>query len=199
MKSILFFDIEVASDPNALLQRIDFIDRKLWNEDRISFLPEFNTIITIAVGRINADGKVEVKTIEGTEKEMIEKFYTYAEKYMLCGFNILLFDLPFIIKRWLYHSIPTPRALKLAGKKPWNLEEEFLDLARLYQWPWFAMSALEDVAVHLWIPSPKGIMHGSEVQSYYDSGQLPLIQEYCRHDVQATALIYQRFKELNFL
>lgn len=53
--------------------------------------------------------------------------------------------------------------------------------------------------MHLGIPTPKGIMHGSEVQGFFDSGQLPLIEEYCRHDVQATALIYQRFKDLNFL
>jgi predicted PolB exonuclease-like 3'-5' exonuclease len=61
------------------------------------------------------------------------------------------------------------------------------------------MSALEDVALHLGIPTPKDIMHGSEVQKFYDDGKLDLIKEYCRHDVKATALIYQKFKSLNFL
>ena len=199
MKPILFFDIETCSDPNTLLERIDFIDRKLWNEDRVNFLPEFCMIITIAVGRIRDDGKIEVKTIEGSEKEMIEKFYTYAEKYMLCGYNILMFDIPFIVKRWLKYGLKVPPTLMLANAKPWDLTDRFIDLARLYQWPSFSMSAMEDVAIHLNIPTPKDIMHGSEVQKFYTDGHLDLIQKYCKQDVECTALIYQKLKELNFI
>lgn len=195
----LFFDIETIADPSRQFERQVFIDRKDGNEDRVNFLPEYNQICTIAVGRLTTEGKVEIKTIEGNEKEMIEKFYTYTEKYILCGFNILLFDLPFIIKRWLYHKIPVPPVLKFRWKKPWDLDEIFLDLARVYQGPTFNMSALEDVSLHLNIPTPKEIMHGSEVQHYFDTWQIDLIKEYCRHDVHATILIYQRFKELNFL
>lgn len=199
MKPILFFDIECSYDHTLPDQYQSFIDRKEGNIDRIKFLPEYNQVITISIGRISADNTVQVKTLEGTEKEMIEQFYTYADKYILSWWNILTFDLPFIIKRWLHHGIPVPPTLKLKGKKPWDLDDLFLDLARVYQGPTLNMSSLEDVSIHLQIPTPKDIMHGSEVQEYYDTWQLPLIQEYCRHDVHATALIYQRFKALNFL
>lgn len=199
MKPILFFDIETCSDPNLSIQRQAFVDRKDGNQDRVNFLPEFGKIVTIAIGRFKDDWQIEVKNLDGTEKEIIEKFYSITDKYILCGWNILWFDLQFITKRWLAHSIPTPQALKLAEKKPWNLNEELIDLARLYQWPGFTMSALEDVALHLNIPTPKNIMHGSEVQKFYDEWKIDLIKEYCRHDVHATALIYQRLKELNFI
>jgi uncharacterized protein YprB with RNaseH-like and TPR domain len=95
----IFFDLECVADPSLHNQRQSFIDRKEGNIDRVNFLAEYNQVITISVGRITTENQIEVKTLEGTEKEMIEKFYTYAEKYILCGYNILLFDIPFIVKR----------------------------------------------------------------------------------------------------
>ncbi len=195
----LFFDIETIAAPSRQFERQVFIDRKEWNIERVNFLPEYNQILTIAIGRITTDSKIEVKTLEGTEKEMIEKFYSYVDKYILTWWNILLFDLPFIIKRWLYYGIPVPQQLKFRWLKPWDCDTNFIDLARVYQGITFNMSAIEDVAIHLWIPTPKGIMHGSEVQKFYDAWQIDLIKEYCRDDVKATAIIYQRFQSLNFL
>lgn len=199
MKPILFFDIESCADPTTLRNRSDFIERKDGNQDRVNFLPEFNQIITIAIGRIKDDWQIEVKNLEGTEKEMIEKFYSLTEKYILCGYNILLFDIPFIVKRWLKHWLKVPSSLSIANEKPWTLQERFIDLGRLYQATTFNMSAMEDVAIHLNIPTPKDIMHGSEVQAYYDEWKIDLIKEYCCHDVKCTWLIYQRLKELNFI
>lgn len=193
----MFFDIETVADPALLEQRQAFIDRKVGNIDRVNFLPEYNQICTIAVWRFNVDGQVVTKTLEGTEKEMIEKFYTY-DQYVLTGFNILSFDLPFIIKRWLKYGLSVPPPLRIASEKPWTLAERFTDIARLYQATTLNMSSLEDLAMHLWIPTSKGVMHGSEVQWYYDTWQIDLITQYCREDVACTALIYQKLKSLDF-
>ena len=199
MKPILLFDIETCADPTTSHQRTEFIDRKEGNQDRVSFLPEFNQIITIAVGRIKDDGQIEVKTIEGNEKEMIEKFYTYTEKYILCGYNILMFDIPFIVKRWLKYWLKVPLWMRIANEKPWTLSDKFIDLGRIYQATTFNMSAMEDVAMHLGIPTPKDIMHGKDVQKFYDEWRLDLIQKYCKQDVECTGLIYQKLTDLNFI
>lgn len=197
MNPILFFDIETAPDVSTDIEW--FNARKEWNELRVSFLPEYNKIITIAVWRLNASKQVEVKTLTGNEAEMISQFYSYAGKYQICGWNILNFDLPFILKRWLKHNIAVPDEFKIADAKPWELKERFLDLARFYQGTTLQMASLEDVAIHLGIETPKGIMHGSEVAKYYAEWKIDMIAEYCRHDVRATGDIYKKFVQLNFM
>ena len=51
---------------------------------------------------------------------MIEKLFVYLDNFILTGFNILSFDLPFITLRAMHHGIEVPPILKTFGLKPWE-------------------------------------------------------------------------------
>lgn len=198
--SMLFLDIETVSDDTldpAILEQ-----GKLHHKEKMNFLSPYNKIICICVGLLQQDDTLKTKVLSGNESEIITAFYELANRdniKQFCGYNIMNFDFKMIVERGMKHNIPVPPKLKFYGIKPWDISGRVIDLARAIQSLGLSMMRLEDVCTLLDIPTPKGIMHGSEVQGFFDSGQLPLIEEYCRHDVQATALIYQRFKDLNFL
>lgn len=80
-------------------------------------MPEYNKILTITVG-VNTKEGIKIENLQGLESDQIKKFFEIVEKDynktapILCGHNIKNFDLPFIIKRALYHGIKIPQRLK---------------------------------------------------------------------------------------
>ena len=219
----LFFDIETVLDPQRVWNSIDWnvfeydqstilsIDTltimkdKFW--ENFDFMPEFHSILTICVGKIEADGNIATKNLAGTEKEMIEQFFALTEytdwrkvlPNTLCWFNIKSFDIPFIVKRALAHWIKIPHYFKLFWKKPWDMEN-FLDLYEVYKHTWFKACSLDTLCKFLDIPTPKRWwIDGSQVQQYHDEWRDWEIVTYCMNDVEATARVYQRFTELNLI
>ena len=53
-----------------------------------------------------------MKSLEGTEPEMITELFKYIDKFTLTGFNILGFDLPMIALRAMHHCIAIPPILR---------------------------------------------------------------------------------------
>ena len=195
--NILFFDLECVYDENHK-QDLDSCIEKYW--DKADFMPELNKILTICCWYIKEDWSYYVNNLKWSEKEQIEIFFDLIEKFpSVCWFNILNFDLPFIIKRALQYWISIPDKFKFYGKKPRDLNH-LIDLQEVYKMNvWWWIGNLDLISHHLWIESPKDKMSWKEAQEYHDTQRDDEIIEYCKKDVLTTMQVYQKFLELNLI
>lgn len=196
---IIFFDIETILDESLSRKVLETHKQDMLEEwkEGFDFMPEYHEILTIATWVKTNEGIV-TKNLEWNEAEQIQKFFEISEKNILCGFNIKGFDIPFIIKRALRLGIPIPNSLKLFWKKPWDMEN-MIDLYEVYKHTGYKSWSLDLVCKHIWIPTPKQLIDWSEVQKYHDDSRDPEILEYCKRDVEATILVYEKFKSLNLI
>lgn len=197
---ILFFDIETISNFNKKERKQKsflFLQEKYW--DKLNFMPEFNKILCISVGFMN-DTEVITRSYHWDENEVINKFFEAIKWREIAGFNIKWFDIPFIIKRALFHKIEIPSCLKFYWKKPREMEY-IIDLQEIYKsWVFSSFSNLDLVCKFLWITSPKEEwIDWSQVQRFYDLWKEKEIFEYCERDVKATIELYNYFKKYNII
>lgn len=165
-------------------------------------LAEYGKIICISYG-IYIDGKFSVssKSIEDftTEKEFIDyiaRLFKRCEdkNIYLCGHNIKGFDIPFIFKKLLKHSIKIPNSINFMDKKPW--EVKLYDTAEITKASGFVASSLADITYLLDLKSPKDDIHGSDVHRiYWEESGIKRIITYCEKDVVAVKDICIRLFE----
>lgn len=193
----IFIDIETIQDEAMTQEQID--EAKELRKEQYNFLPEYHRILCISVWYIAHGGESNITCLTGDEKTMIEEFYKMIKTNTIVGFNITWFDIPFIVKRWLYHWLSVPNALKTFWKKPWEMTT-LLDLYTIYKMTSYNSASLDAVCKFLWVKSSKeeGI-DGSMVQALHDQWRDNDIYDYCKRDVRATIDVYKRFLELNFV
>ena len=194
--SNLYIDIETVRDETIPDSLFSIAQEK--NPQQINFLPTYNKIIAISIGWIK-DWVFKVKSLQGTEAEMITELFKYVDKFTLTGFNILGFDLPMIVLRAMKYGIPIPPILRTYGVKPWEMWDRFLDLMQVMKITGARYYNLADMCILLGIPTPKYDMDGSQVQQFYNEGRLSEIQQYCCKDVEASYLLHQKLISLNLL
>ena len=73
------------------------------------------------------------------------------------------------------------------------------DLYAEYKHMWFNSASLDTVCHLLWIESSKDWIDGSQVQQFHDDWRDQEIIEYCKKDVEATAKVFEYFKQYNFI
>lgn len=181
----------------------DKIYSELWVE-QAALYPEFSKVITISIGGYDQEGKFHVKAYyEGgkygekditNEIELLDVFTTVITnvKYnnkTLIAHNGKGFDYPFLIKRYLINNMIPPKILHIYGKKPW--EVTLLDSAEVWQLGSRGYSSLDTISAAFGLPSPKGVMDGSEVWKYYYDveGGKHKIAKYCNNDVISLAQV----------
>lgn len=157
-------------------------------------------IVTIGLYRNNGLGNQGHIALVGTEKEILEKFWKNLSSFngLFVSFNGIAFDVPFIVKRSLYHKI-----------KPTN--NNFLDLKRFSRYPHFDVKAvfgdfdnyatgtLSQICEFLGVESPKeGDIKADGVEQAYLDGKVNLIADYCVRDVVATYKCYEVLKDYTF-
>lgn len=179
------------------------IYNRLWIESAALY-PEFSKVITISMGGYGQDGKFHVKSYyEGGEYnnllitgevELLDVFTMVINnaKYKnktLIAHNGKGFDYPFMIKRYLINNMTPPACLWIYGKKPW--EVTLLDSAEVWQFGSRGYSSLDTISAAFGLPSPKGVMDGSEVWKYYYDveGGKHKIAKYCNNDVISLAQV----------
>lgn len=195
---ILFFDIETVRDEAILSHyNLDKMRAKYW--DKLDFSPEMTKIVTITMWTRTKEG-ISLKNLEWDEKTQIEAFFKSISWNTICGFNIKTFDIPFIIKRALYHKIKIPGELKMFGKKPWEMEN-IIDLLDVYKyWVYGSIGNLDLICNFLWITSPKDDnIDWGQVQRYFNEWKIDEILAYCKRDVKATIELYEYFKTYNLI
>jgi DNA polymerase elongation subunit (family B) len=192
------------------------LQRRVTEEDRISetesykdmsaIYSEFGKIVCISVGVFRRDkesGRLNfhVKSYYGHDEEillsefttLLNKHYNDPKKHFICGHNIKEFDIPYMCRRMLVHSIALPNLFDVYGKKPWDLEY-FIDTLNLWRFgDYKAFTSLKLLCGLFGIPTPKDDIDGSEVgKTYWEQDDLQRIEIYCKKDVVATARVFLR-------
>ena len=214
--NILFLDIETVSQEKSFDQLSDRM-QKLWARkaeqiakgdesatpesvyDRASIYAEFGKIICISVGFFN-EQRFRLKSFYGHDENalladfatMLDRYYSFPEA-QLCAHNGKEFDFPYIARRMMVNGIKIPRALQVAGKKPW--ETNFIDTMELWKFgDYKSFTSLDLLCAILDIPTPKDDINGSEVgRVYWQDNDLERIKTYCQKDVLAVAQLMRRF------
>lgn len=163
---------------------------------------EFARVVCISVGYFVTKKKeitgFRTKTFsDSNEREMLRSFshllkshFDKPNKQALCGHNIREFDIPFICRRMVIHSLKIPKMLDIAGKKPWQVEH-LIDTLNLWRFGDYKnYTSLDLLSTVLGIPSPKDDIDGSQIHSlYWEESDLSRIVRYCEKDVFTTAKV----------
>jgi DNA polymerase elongation subunit (family B) len=170
-------------------------------ENGAGIYAEFGKVVCVSVGFVfyqNGEMCFRSKSFCGDdEKALLTEFSSVLNKnfaaYTLCGHNIKEFDVPYLCRRLLVNGLPLPPALRIAGKKPW--EVQLLDTLELWKFGDYKnYTSLKLLAAIFGIPTPKDDIDGSQVASvYYKEKNLKRISVYCEKDVATTAQILLRF------
>ena len=222
---ILFFDIETVSG-YASFGELGERMQALWahkcislnksneNElnpaelysERAAIFSEFGKIICISVGYFSEkDGTIvfRLKNIANDdERILVTDFFDLLTKTKtfrkLCGHNIREFDVPYIARRAMLLGLPLAPMFQLFGKKPWDLDEVFLDTMQLWKMGDFkSFTSLNLLTAIFDIPSPKDDISGADVgRVYWKENDLKRIAEYCGKDVVAVAQLLRKMSNL---
>ena len=212
LEKILFLDIETAPlvyHYNELTDTAkELWDKKwLYNKEqspelqyqKAGIYAEFAKVICIGLGYYNA-GKFRIKCISGeNEKEVLLQFvellktHFNSPSHQLCAHNGKEFDFPFLCRRALINGIALPEALKIQGKKPWEINH--IDTMEMWKFGDYKNYTSLDLLAHVFgIPSPKDVMDGSKVAKvFYEEKGLDKIAAYCKKDVITLARVFNRF------
>ncbi len=225
LKDILFLDIETIGcvehysklDERLKTQwarKTTFIKKEEGQTDedlfhqRAGIYAEFGKIIVVAVGKYfeNEAGELCLRLkyfADHDEQKMLLEFKTLLEKQdpaiKLCAHNGKEFDFPYLSRRMLINGISLPQALNLSGKKSWEVPH--LDTMEMWKFGDYKHYTSLDLLTAIFnIPSSKGVMDGSKVNSvYYQEKDLKKIAEYCVRDVVAIAQLYLKMKGMEII
>jgi 3'-5' exonuclease len=218
--NILFLDIETVSQVETY-NHLDSDWKELWDhkaksitrgndaetsEDvyhRAGIYAEFGKIICISCGCIQGVGeerRLVIKSYSGEDERKILVDFTHmlqswsgsADKF-LCAHNGKEFDYPYLCRRMVINGIEIPEALKISGRKPWEVRH--LDTMELWKFgDYKSFTSLKLLAKVLGIPSPKDDIDGSMVNSvFWIEKDIDRIVEYCQKDVITLTQVLLRF------
>jgi 3'-5' exonuclease len=217
--NILFLDIETVSQFETY-NHLEDDWKELWDHKAKSLLrggevetseevypraaiyAEFGKIICISCGCLQGNGekKLVIKSYSGDdEKKILTEFASMlqgwggsADRY-LCAHNGKEFDYPYLCRRMVINGIEIPEALKISGRKPWEVRH--LDTMEMWKFgDYKSFTSLKLMAKVLGIPSPKDDIDGSMVNSvYWIEKDIDRIVEYCQKDVITLTQILLRF------
>lgn len=216
---ILFLDIETAAQ-HPDYENMNPEWKELWNkkaaflgnkkEDekpsslyaRAGIYAEFGKVICVSLGYIKkVDGENQWKklSIYNTDERILLHDLTDHLKnltksgFVLCAHNGKEFDYPFLARRIVINGLELPESLRIAGKKPW--EVNLLDTMELWKFgDYKSYTSLNLLAGVFGIPTPKDDIDGSQVNDiFWRENDLERIVKYCEKDVRTVAEIMIKF------
>lgn len=217
IENVLFFDIETVSGSEELeidSREYDLFEWKNRDRDTDEVLPQdellelykrkaalsstHSKIVCISLGYVR-DNKIYVMSITGNEYDVITEFLAIVAKSkgaILCGWNIIGFDLPTLRKRAFASGFKEWKIGKAndSGAKPWTLAEGVLDLMVEYKGTSYISESMDEVCFLLGIPSPKDKLSGSQVTNEFYTNGVKNIATYCEKDVVACIQILRKFQ-----
>jgi len=173
----------------------DLSDEKIYLE-KAALTPEFCRVVCATFARLSwkeTSPSLVVKSYASeSEKEVLDGIHKVFEKFVnlkFVGHNIKRFDVPVMCKRLLINGFSLPKGLLIHNLKPWEMP--FIDTSEVWSFGAWQESfvSLDLLATSIGLASPKEELQGSEVNSYFWSGQLDEITKYCERDVLTTTNI----------
>ena len=181
--------------------------------DKAGIFAEFGKIVCISVGIVVRDPETKqlnlrLKSFANDDEsqllqdfsKLVEQYYNDPNKHYFCGHNVREFDIPYICRRMVVNQLPLPRALNIAGKKPWETKH-LLDTLELWKFGDYKhYTSLHLLTNVFGIPSPKDDIDGSEVGTvYWKDKDLDRIAEYCEKDVLAVVQLLLKYMRQSIL
>lgn len=172
-------------------------DKERWDSETIEdlylrmspLIPEYGKIVCVSLGYADDTDNWVIQSYIGEEKDILEnvqKVFLKSGKagFVPCGYNIVLFDLPWLNKKMIKYGLKIPYNIQLFDKKPWTTG--VLDLSDAWKTTGRYWSSLDEVTYELDLPSPKGELSGDKVhQTYWVEDDIKKIVKYCEGDVFA--------------
>ena len=212
IEDVLFFDIETAHGDYEFNEESQMFDA--WEYDNMRNVEtieelvalymktaplygEYGRIACITIGAVR-DGKVVLKTFkDDDEKVLLEEFMASVDKFannktVLCGHNILDFDIPFVAKRAIIHRVELHLLFDTAHLKPW--ETSVLDTAILWKATGWKKQSFLSVLSALGLPSPKDDISGKDVGQVYWTEGIDRIATYCEKDVLQSVNLFRALR-----
>lgn len=135
-----------------------------------------------------------------TEKDMLQKFWSVAEKYdTFVTFNGRQFDVPFLMVRSAVNGIRPSK--NLLANRYLNYQPESARHIDLFDQLTFYGALRRKGGLHLWcrafgIESPKAQgVDGDDVKALFDSGRGADIARYNSRDLRATYELYMKYNQ----
>ncbi len=218
MTPTLAFDIETVPDV-AGLRRLhelpaDLPDREVAEiafqrrrtQTGSDFLaPQLHRVVVISCVLRDAES-LKVFSLDGPEKELIQRFYDGIEKYVpqLVSWNGGGFDLPVLNYRALIHGVCAPTFWETGDEnrdfrynnylsRYHSRHMDLMDVLAMYQPR--NNAPLDDVAQLAGLPGKIGI-GGAKVWETYQAGGIAQIRDYCEADTANTYLLFLRYQLL---
>lgn len=170
---------------------------RLYNS-KAALSAEWGKIACVSVGYINNE-ELHITSFTGDEKEILQRTIDTVKKTgrMLCGHNVIQFDIPYIRRRWFINNMGEYLSDKQGCDvymKPWLLDDSIFDTMVAWKGSGYMNNSLDELAMVFNIPSSKDEMHGNQVSEYYYAGKINEISKYCSKDVAVVANIVRVWK-----
>lgn len=214
-EKVLFMDIEDVrrtKELDTVSREFELFRKKTRNRETDEFLSDeqvvleyqkkaalkmcYTKIVCIGVGFIKG-GEVHIKSLEGTEEEVIKQFCNIAQSFdYMCFSNGIAFDLPMVINNgYRYFDVceVLPDRFITSGKKQWNLDR-LLDLQEIFKGTHYYASSLDEMCYHFDLPSPKTDLEGSQVSDEYWNNGIEKISKYVKQDVFACVNLFKKMR-----
>lgn len=209
--NVLFLDIETVADPAKIgllpeptapanykdEQKIkEYVEQKKKDQvAKIALDPDYAAVRSI--GWAFDSDKVIVRTSDGCQSPLeYERLWNITKDIcapaVIVGWNLLGFDIPFLMRRCMYHGIPWPTwlcNLRRYQTRP------YLDLMQVYSnWGAFPYISLKQAAKLHGIEIPAGDKDGSMVATMTEQELI----EYQKSDIIITRELYHKMKGIYF-
>ena len=157
--------------------------------ENAGIISTYGRIVCISFGFIDNEGVSKISSYYGdNEEDIVNSFNNLLKKietksFNLSGFRINHFDIPWVLHKLHKYEIEPANMIYLYDKKPWDLRVVDMsdDWKQKFAWSW----SFDEMCYELDIDSPKDKINGGDVNSYFWSGRLEQIKEYCEKDVKA--------------
>lgn len=163
-------------------------------ENMAALHAEFGMVCAVAYADAYGSAYPVVLTAATLDEEatLLDSLLSLLNKngLVLVGHNIKGFDIPFLAKRYMAHTMYVPQALNVAGMKPWEVLHK--DTMEMMRFGGGASMSLRSACLMLGIDDPKDACCGSDVADMFRKGQLDSIGTYCAKDVIAEREVFNR-------
>ena len=213
----IFIDIETAT----LTRPEDFSGKlfDIWKErvakdedpikmykEKWPIYAEYSQVICVSIWYELSTGEIKMKSIY--QNENMDEHWLLTDlkvildndsirNWSLIGHNILWFDVPFLVKRYIVNKIGLPYILRVWNMKPWEVKMQ--DTLKLWKSTWVMGAWLWLICELIGVPSPKWDIDWSETSDAFFRWEYKRIAEYCERDVIAVSLVYKHFINMKII
>lgn len=173
--------------------------------DLASLSPEFAKVVCVSFATIDDDGSIHYGYFNHTDESiLLTNFNGYInsiDHFILAGFSIGGFDIPFLCKRCIINGIDPHRNLDIGDVKPW--EKKIFDLYDIWKMGGYRSGNFTEICYALDVPSSKSDeIDGSKVGAIYyqpettTGDNIRIITSYCNRDVIQFAEVVKKLYRL---